>query len=239
MLGRDPMQSSAQWPLKDDELTIQREFDLSPPETLSRPLWRSLVVNARDRFFPEKLAPLELTSHPVDVGMLLGDYLALPWYRTVFTSLGDVINPDTSPPMELQSKPIDVGELIADQLSHGWWSSLLHNLADSVAPERTPPLHLTSTPVNPGLTSGMLLLPRWSSLISAPKIFLPDKPKPTYTVTSPIATNFQPAPVRVARTISAEEKKLKQSLLRSRLRQGMLVAAAVVEAVYLLYFGLR
>jgi len=220
-------------------LNSDRELDLSPPESLSQPLWRSLLVNARDRFFPEKLSPIELTSHPADIGMLLGDYLALPWYRTVFTNLGDVISPETAAPMELQSKPIDVGELIADQLSHGWWSSLLRNLADTVAPERTPPLHLTSTPVNPGITSGMLLLPRWSSLISAPKIFLPDKPKPTYTVSQTNVPITHPVPAGVLGTISAEEKKLRRSLLRSRLRQGLLVSAAVLEAVYLLWFGLK
>jgi len=67
------------------------ELDLAPPEDLSRPLWKSLIRNFRDRFLPDQLPPLYLTSRPVNLGMLLGDFLDLPWYRTVFTNLGDVI----------------------------------------------------------------------------------------------------------------------------------------------------
>ena len=82
-----------------------------------------------DRYFPEKLPPLQISSRPVNVGMLIGDIVSLPWYRTVFTNLGNVIAPETLPPLELESRPVDVGELISDQMGHLWWTSLLRNLA--------------------------------------------------------------------------------------------------------------
>src|SRR5713101_7578042 len=169
-------------------------LDLLPPASLTQPLWRSLVGNVRDTFAPEKLPPLQLTSRPVNVGLLLGERLRLPWYRTVFTNLGDVISPETLPPLELESRPVDVGELIADQMSHMWWTSLLRNLADAVAPERLPPLQLTSSPMDPGATAGSLLLLRWSSVISTPKVFLPDKPKPEYAAAQPRVALPKPKP---------------------------------------------
>ena len=85
-------------------------LDLLPPESLTRPLWRSLVGGMRDSLAPEKLPPLQLTSRPVDVGMALGDRLRMPWFRTVFTNIGDVLSPETLPPLELESRPVDVGE---------------------------------------------------------------------------------------------------------------------------------
>src|SRR6202158_5836779 len=90
-------------------------LDLLPPATLTQPLWRSLVGNLRDTFAPEKLAPLQLTSRPVNVGLLLGERLRLPWFRTVVTNIGDGISPDTLPHTQLESRPVDVGELITDQ----------------------------------------------------------------------------------------------------------------------------
>src|SRR5690348_6747871 len=171
------------------------ELDLAPPEDLSRPLWKSLIRNFRDRFLPDQLPPLYLTSRPVNLGMLLGDFLDLPWYRTVFTNLGDVISPETLPPLELESRPVDVGELIGDQLSHMWWTSLLRSLADAAAPERLPALHLTSKPVDdPGFAAGRMQLPRWSSVINTPKVFLPDKPKAAYVATLPRVVSPPPKP---------------------------------------------
>ena len=90
------------------------DLDFSPPEGLEISLWRSLLINLADRFAPERLAPLQLTAKPVDVGILEGDLLNLPWYRTVFTNLGDVISPETLPPLLLESQPVDVGELLGD-----------------------------------------------------------------------------------------------------------------------------
>ena len=132
-----------------------QELDLLLPSSVTGPLWKSLLRNLRDRFFPEKLPPLQLTSRPVNTGMLIGDAVSLPWYRTVFTNLGNVINPEVLPPLELESRPMDVGELVSDQMGHMWWTSLLRNLADRVAPERLPPLQLTSAPVDADLNSGI------------------------------------------------------------------------------------
>ncbi len=58
-------------------------LDLLPPASLTQPLWRSLVGNLRDTFAPEKLPPLELTSRPVNVGLLLGDRLSLPTSKPI------------------------------------------------------------------------------------------------------------------------------------------------------------
>jgi len=130
----------------------------------------------------------------MNVGMLIGDRVSLPWYRTVFTNLGDVITPETWPPLELESTPIDVGELIADQLSHPWWASLLRNLADRVAPEKLPPLELTSKPMEPAFASRSLILPLWSSVISTPKVFLPDNPRPKRNMSSSCPSPILPGP---------------------------------------------
>lgn len=215
--------------------TDDHELDLLLPENWNVPLWRRLLGNLRDTFAPEKLPPLQLTSRPVEVGMLAGDMVSLPWYRTVFTNLGDVISPETQPPLELESRPVDVGELIGDQMSHMWWSSLLRSLADTVAPERMPPLQLTSNPMDPGSTSGSMLLPRWSSVISTPKVFLPDKPRPAYAPAQPRAAaprpKVDPAEVEFVHVLEAD---LKRDLRRSRFRQRVWVSLAVLEVVALI-----
>jgi hypothetical protein len=216
------------------------EFNLLLPESVTRPLWRSLLLNLRDRVSPEKLPPLELTSRPMDIGMLLGDILSLPWYRTVFTNLGNVITPETLPPLELESRPVNVGELISDRLSHLWWSSLLRNLADAVSPEPLPALELTSIPANFGPQAGSLQLVRWSSLLSTPKVFLPDAPKPA---PSPVAVRVAAPPLRPvqaqANPLHSETYRIQGRLSRSRLREALLVSAAVLEMLYLVasYIG--
>jgi len=212
------------------------------PDELYYGLGRSLVANARDRFFPEKLPPLLITSRPVDVGMLLGDRLALPWTRTVFTNLGDVISPETLPPLQLESRPVDVGELIGDQLSHWWISSLLRGLADAVAPERQPALELTSSPVNPTLPGDLLTLPRWSALITGPRLPMGEKPKPLVLPPLP-----RPIPkVALSESLPAqptledlEANRLKKQIFRSKVREIALVSVAVAEVAYLAFTWLR
>jgi len=171
----------------------------------------------------------------VDVGMLPSDRLSLPWYRTVFTNLGDVVSPETQPPLELESRPVDVGELIADQMSHGWWTSLLRNLADAVAPERMPPLQLTSKPMDPGLGTASMLLPRWSSVITTPKVFLPDKPKPDYAPAvsrvAPAKPKPSPAEEEFVRVLTAD---VRRDLRRSVLRQRVWISLAVLEVLTLI-----
>ncbi len=212
------------------------EPDFSPPASLTQPLWRSLLGNLRDKFSPEILPPLVLTSRPVDTGMLAGDVLSLPWYRTIFTNLGDVISPETLPPLQLESLPVDLGELIGDQLNHMWWTSLLRNLADAAAPERQSPLQLTSMPADPGFTPGYLLLVHWSAVISGPKALLPAKPKLTYTGigrtnTSEPKPQIDPGELEFIRGLEID---LKRDLRRSRFRQRIwftLVTAQVALLV--------
>jgi len=226
------------------------EINLLLPQSATRPLWRHLLGELRDHFFPEKLPPLHLSSRPVNLGMLLGDYVTLPWYRTIFTNLGNVITPEVLPPLELESRPVDVGELINDQLSHPWWTSLLRNLADRVAPERMAPLELTSKPADASLRSGSIEIQRWSSLISLPKV--PPAQRAAFR-TEPVKIAVARAPIQVpmpaiaggspelqSRSFLADDPgdKLRTALSRSRIRQGVLIAVAMGEAVYLIASGL-
>ncbi|MGA9042177.1 MAG: hypothetical protein WB421_16720 [Terriglobales bacterium] len=212
------------------------ELDLLPPVSLTRPLWGRLLIDFRDAFAPEKLPPLQLTSRPIDVGMLQGDRLSLPWYKTVFTNLGDVISPENLPPLILESQPMDVGELISDQMGHPWWSSLLRSLADAVAPERQPALQLTSAPMNLAniAESNFLQVPQWSSAISTPKVFLPDKPKTGYAAVQlapprPIP-KVDPAEIEF---VNALEQDLRRDLRRSRIRARIWTSIAIAQVMVL------
>lgn len=217
-------------------MASDNELDLLPPEELNRPLWKSLIRNFRDRFLPDQFPPLYLTSRPVNLGMLLGDYLDLPWYRTVFTNLGDVISPETLPPLQLESQPVDVGELIGDTMARAWWSSLLRNLADAVAPEKLPPLEVTWKPANPIVPSQALLLTAWSNVISTPKVFLPDQTKPVITAASPGLSMPEPVAAADAATVAFVydlERDMLRDLRRSRRRERFLVLVFAIELMVL------
>jgi hypothetical protein len=227
-----------------DNGSDSHELDLLLPQSVTRPLWKSLLSNLRDRLFPEKLPPLQLTSRPMNTGMLIGDAVSLPWFRTVFTNLGNVINPENLPPLELESQPVDVGELISDQMGHMWWTSLVRNLADRVAPERLPPLQLTSKPVDTGLKSGEMQLARWSSLITLPKVPLaerqffattPVRSSSHRTVSAPPLAGFAGmSSAQLDVPAHAHPGKLRTALSRSRLREALLITLAGLEALYLL-----
>ncbi len=47
---------------------------LLPKDKFEQPLWASLKQNFKDTFFPEKLPPLQLTSRPVRVRSIWGEY---------------------------------------------------------------------------------------------------------------------------------------------------------------------
>jgi hypothetical protein len=222
---------------------VPRMPDLLPPPTFYYPLWRLLVMHFRDRFIPENLPPLRITSRPIDVGMLTGDRVSLPWFRTIFTNLGDVISPETLPPLELESRPLDVGELISDQLSHLWWASLIRSIADRIAPEQLPALQLTSVPVNTQIPSDIMVLPRWSTLITGPRLPLGEKPKPTYLpppLLPPRAVQELSEFPETVDPVEIHATRLKIRLSRSRVREMILISVAVIEAVYLVvsYLGI-
>jgi hypothetical protein len=220
---------------QEDLPSPDQSLQLLLTDSWEAPLWKRLAENIRDTVSPEKLPPLRLTSRPVDVGMLASDRLSLPWFRTVFTNIGDVISPEVLPPLELESRPADVGELISDQMSHMWWGSLLRNLADSVAPERQPALQLTSGPMDISGLNGAMLLPNWSSVISTPKVFLPDKARTEY-VLAPIRTaSVKPAPDAAAiEFVHVLQADLKRDLRRSVFRQRLWVSLAVLEVAALI-----
>jgi hypothetical protein len=162
--------------------------------------------------------------------------LSLPWYRTVFTNLGNVITPETLPPLELESRPVETGELISDQLSHLWFSSVLRNMADALVPEKLPPLELTSAPVKPDSASDLLEVPRWSALITGPRLPLPDKAKSAFVLPPPaprIRPVAQVTPALEVDPTHLHAGRLKTRLTWSRLREACLVAIAVAEVGYL------
>ena len=217
---------------------LDYELNLLPPPSLNRGWWRTLASSVRDRIAPEKLAPLELTSHPVNLGMLPGDMLTLPWYRTIFTNLGNVITPETLPPLELESQPVEVGELIADRMSHPWFSTLWQSVRDGIHPSKLPPLELTSQPVDPYVASEKVLrAPHWSAVIDAPKVFLPDEPEAEYASVPVLGTTSRPArkPIQVDIDFThVMVSQLKDDLARSRLREAFWMSVVAHLAVVIL-----
>jgi hypothetical protein len=211
-------------------------LDFAAPDELTVSLWRSLVLNLADRVAPERLPPLQLTSKPMDVGLMLGDRLAAPWYRTVFTNIADVVAPQDLPPLELTSSPVDVGELLGDNVAHPWWHSLLGNLRDRLSPERLPALELTSEPFKPYEADTWLQILDWSSLLDTPKVYLPDAPSPTTTY-SVVETEPQ-VPV-VVPTINPDvvvaETQFKRDISRSRLRQKIWISLVAAEIAFLVF----
>jgi hypothetical protein len=216
----------------------QISLDLLPPASLTQPLWRSLAGNLRDTFAPEKLPPLQLTSRPANIGLLLGDRLRLPWFRTVFTNIGDVISPETLPPLELESRPVDVGELITDQLSHFWWGSLLRNLADRIAPETQPALSLTAKPILDIIPKSWILLPLWSEVVDTPKVFYPDKPKTADTRPVNLQPVTLPAEKRETLAIEPTAADLLRDIRRSRIRQRIWIGVVATQILFMVAMAL-
>src|ERR1051325_3040972 len=209
-------------------------IDLLPPASLNEPLWRRLAGNLRYSLAPEKLAPLQLLSRPLDLGLPLGERLRTPWYQTVFTNIGDVVSPEVLPPLELESVPVDVGEIISDQLSHIWFSSLLRNLADRLVPERLPKLDLMSKPIENIVPNTWMLLPPWSDVISTRKVFYPDKPStptptPSVSIPRPSIPLSGAAPYVPARP--PVETGLLRDLRRSRIRGFVWMGIAAIQVV--------
>jgi len=54
--------------------TDEPELNLLMKEDLNPPLWQSLFTSVRDTLFPKKLPPLQLTSRPVKVADIWGEY---------------------------------------------------------------------------------------------------------------------------------------------------------------------
>jgi len=223
------------WYPEPEPTPTDHVLDLLPPSSLTQPLWRSLAANLRDTFAPPKLPPLQLSSRPVNVGLLLGDRISLPWFRTIFTNIGDVVSPETLPPLELESRAVEVGELITDQLSHYWWSSLLRNLADRVAPERMPALELTAKPIDDVVPKAWLLLPSWSDVISTPKVFYPDKPPAETSARVPAPRPVAVLPdVRELRAADPTAADLLRDIRRSRMRNRIWIGLATAQVAYLI-----
>ena len=209
-------------------------LDFAPPQELTVSLWRSLVLNFIDRVAPERLPPLQLTSKPMDVGLMLGDRLAAPWYRTVFTNIADVVAPQDLPPLEITSSPVDVGELLGDDIAHPWWVSLLGSLRDRMSPERLPALEVTSEPFRAWEADTWLQILDWSSLLDSPKVYLPDAPRATatYAAAEPLAEAIPAAPP-VSPEVFAAQMQFRRDIFRSRFRQKIWISLVAAELVFL------
>ena len=212
-------------------------LEIAPPEGLTMGLGRSLLLNVIDRVAPERLPPLQLTSKPMDVGVMLGDRLERPWYRTVFTNIADVVSPEELPPIELTSSPVDIGELVGDEIAHPWWNSLLSNLRDRLSPERLPALELTSEPFKPYEADTWLQVLDWSNLIDTPKVYLPDTPRDAeaayYAPAEPVVV---PAAIEeFAPAIIAAQMQFKRDISRSRFRQKIWMSLVAAQVAFLIF----
>jgi hypothetical protein len=211
-------------------------LDIAPPEELTISLWRSLLLNVIDRVAPERLPPLQLTSKPIDVGMLFGDRLQRPWYRTIFTNIADVVSPEILPALELTSSPIDVGELVGDDIAHPWWHSLLGNLRDRLSPEHLPPLEITAEPVEAYGANTWLQVLDWSSLLDTPKLYLPDAPRPDVAYVPVEAMAEMPVVVpEFAPAIIAAQMQFKRDISRSRFRQKIWMSLVAAQVAFLIF----
>jgi TonB family protein len=66
------MSNQVEMPLKVGQ--NEPELNLLMREKIDPPLWQSLLGNIRDTLFPKKLPPLELTSRPIKVKEIWGEY---------------------------------------------------------------------------------------------------------------------------------------------------------------------
>jgi protein TonB len=100
---------------------------LLPKETLDQPLWKSLFLGFDEYFFPKKQTPLVLTSKPVPVKEIWGDYnykKAAAWRSSVVhvMALGAIVGGTL------------VGRRVVQQVTKP------HEVVTLVAPEDIPPM---------------------------------------------------------------------------------------------------
>jgi hypothetical protein len=87
-----------------------------------------------------------------------------------------------------------------------------------------------------GLGSSTMLLARWSSVISTPKVFLPDKPKTESRMSQPLAAPPRPKPDPVeVEAVHVLEADLKRDLRRSIFRQRLWISFAALEVAILIW----
>jgi hypothetical protein len=97
-------------------------------------------------------------------------------------------------------------------------------------------LQLTSQPVTAFGAESSLQILDWSSLISGPKVFLADAPKPADTGVSfaEATTPAVPEPPPVDRSLLAARMLLTRDIGRTRFRRKIWISLAAAEAVFLL-----
>jgi hypothetical protein len=88
------------------------------------PWYRTVFTNLGDVISPETLPPLELESHPVDLGELIGDQLRHGWWSSLLRSLADRFAPEDATPLHLTSAPVEP-QSASTQLQAPRWSALI------------------------------------------------------------------------------------------------------------------
>ena len=101
---KEPLNTPLAGPGADLKLLIGSDIE--------EPWFKSVARSIREKFNPPKLAPLEITSKPVE-GATLGGMtgLELPWYKSLIANVRELINPPKLPPLEVTSKPVEVGTI--------------------------------------------------------------------------------------------------------------------------------
>jgi len=101
---------------------------LLAPDSMALPWYKGLIQNIREAINPPKLAPLEVTSKPLDLQTSMSTYdgadpddhlrhllapaaIELPWYKSIVQGIKETINPPKLPPLEVTSKPVEMASL--------------------------------------------------------------------------------------------------------------------------------
>jgi len=89
------------------------------PASVELPWYKGIVQGIRELINPPKLAPLDVTSKPIDLDnpsaetdvhlqhFLVPASIELPWYKGIVQGVKEMLNPPKLPPLELTSKPVD------------------------------------------------------------------------------------------------------------------------------------
>jgi TonB family protein len=101
---------------------------LLAPDSMELPWYKGILQSIREAINPPKLAPLEVTSKPLELQTSLGAYngddpddhlrhllapaaIEMPWYKSIVEGIKDLINPPKLPPLEVTSKPVEMASL--------------------------------------------------------------------------------------------------------------------------------
>ena len=110
--------------MANEKLPQVPDLDLLSVQSMNdESLWRSLKTNLREKFFPTKLPPLQLTSRPMTPREMAGsdlDFISAqatndePLLHSIVTNIREALFPKKLPPLQLTSAPVKVREIWGD-----------------------------------------------------------------------------------------------------------------------------